>query len=359
MENKGVSLENFSYKPNAKESIARLRAFWQKDLVDHPPVRIRFPMEGVSDEQWQQSCEDEKTHFTYWENLIEQKRRIDDDDMLVAPVYHGPAFMGGVLGAPISFGMGTSWNEHIFSDYDQIDTLRDIVYNETNPWLNTMKRHVEYFSEQAHGRFPVGTNLFTGPADIMGALRGITELYMDIALNPEEVKKLAVICTEAFIQTTQYCFDLIPSLEGGYCDYYSLWTPGRSCMVDNDLSVGLSPEDYHNVLFPFDCQAMESMETAWMHTHSAQIRLVPEFLKIPALKAIQVVNDWPAGPTVQEMLPMFKLIQQNHCLLLRKFSPEDLQMIHEELDPAGLYVDTQCDSLEDAQRFLQTWGNSW
>jgi len=347
------------FKPGMQESLDRLRAFWGKDMLNYPPIRIRYPLDGVSDEEWQESCEKAESHFAYWENLNKQKKQLPDDDLLVAAVYHGPAFMGGVLGMPVIFGKGSSWNEHNFTDYSMLPDLRKHKIDSKNEWINFMREQVLYFTENAAGSFPVGTNLFTGPGDIMGAIRGISEIYLDMILSPEKVTELARICTDAYIKATQLCFDMIPSLEGGYCDYYSLWTPGRSCMIDNDLSVGVSPEVYMDILFPFDCEAADSMDTPWMHTHSAQARLIPEFLQIPMLQGLQIVNDGEAGPSVEELIPMMKLVQKEHCLLLRKFSFDELDLILQEISPEGLYIDTQCDSFVEAEEYLGKWRNRW
>lgn len=355
---KNYNASAFSFKPNMKESLMRLQAFWNKEMADRPPIRIRYDIPGVNDEAWQQSCEKPDTHFAYWERMNSIKRELPDDDMLTAAVYHGPAFMGGVLGRPVIFGKGTSWNEHNF-DYDMLPALKEIKFDESNKWIAFMKEQVDYFAEHADGKFTVGTNLFTGPGDIMGDVRGVSEMYLDLMLEPENVEEFAEICTKAYVETTQFFFDHIPSVEGGYCDYYSLWTPGRSCMLDDDLSVGVSPTTYHDMLFPYDVKCAESMDTAWMHTHSGQARLVPEFIKNPYLKAVQIVYDWPAGPNYKDLLSTMQLIQKNHCLLLRKFGPEELDYLLPQLRPDRLYVDTQVNTFEEAEQYLDKWDKMW
>ena len=130
-------------------------------------------------------------------------------------------------------------------------------------------------------------------------------------------------------------------------------------MIDNDLSVGVSAETYMDIFYPFDCEAAESLEVPWMHTHSAQARLIPQFLQISGLRGVQIVSDGKAGPPVKDLVPMMKRIQNNHCLLLRKFSPEELDIILKDLSPEGLYIDTQCDSFEESERYLSEWHHRW
>jgi len=149
--------------------------------------------------------------------------------------------------------------------------------------------------------------------------------------------------------------DRIPAFRGGYVNNYNIWTPGRSTYFANDFSNLISPEQYHEHFFPSDCKVSRSFDTPWLHVHSGGARLVPEFRKIPGLRGIQIVNDRPAGPTAKELLPIFKMIQEKHLLLLRKYNREELEEILPELSIEGLYVDTQADSEDDAHKILDWW----
>ncbi|MDP7447471.1 MAG: hypothetical protein QF689_02685, partial [Candidatus Latescibacteria bacterium] len=191
--------------------------------------------------------------------------------------------------------------------------------------------------------------------DIMTALRGPTQICIDLYEAPVHVAELARICTDAWITVQQFQMDLIEPLAGGYCDNYGIWTPGRSTYFANDISVVVSPEMYRQQLFEFDCEIAASLETPWLHVHSGGTYLIPEFLRIPKLVGLQVVNDHPAGPTLQQILPLLRQVQQHHCLLLRKYPMEELEQILPTLSPEGLYIDTQADSLEEAEGILSEW----
>jgi hypothetical protein len=265
--------------------------------------------------------------------------------------------MGGVMGCPVYFDHGTSWSEHCLKDWADLDPLQNVRFDEGNQWVKRLKEMIELFKAEGAGKCAVGVAMLTGPGDIMTALRGPTEICMDFYESPANIRELAEICTQAWIAVQQFQMDLIDPLDGGYCDNYSIWTPGRSTYFADDISVLLSPKVYRDHLFEFDCRIDESLETPWMHVHSGGAYLVPEFLKIPGLVAIQIVNDHPAGPTLKEIVPILKRIQKNHCLLLRKYPMDELEDILSELLPQGLYIDTQADSLEKAQQILDKWQN--
>lgn len=343
------------YKPNIEEVLKRYQAFWQKSVYDRPPIRIRYPIPGQSDEDWPTACQSPETYYPYWDHVYQQRMALLDDDVCSAAPDMGPGFMGGVMGCPVHFDHGTSWSEHCLKDWGDLDTFRHVVFDESNPWLSRLKQMCDAFAEQGAGKCAPGIAMLTGPGDIMTALRGPTEICVDLYSDPDHIRELAEICTQAWITVEQLQFDWIAPLQGGYCDNYSIWTPGRSGYFANDISTLISPAVYRQHFFEFDCRIAASLETPWLHVHSGGVHIVPEFLKIPELVGIQIVNDQPAGPTLKEIAPALKQIQQTHCLLLRKYPIEELQAILSELSPEGLYIDTQCESFTQAQQILKAW----
>jgi hypothetical protein len=180
---------------------------------------------------------------------------------------------------------------------------------------------------------------------------------MDFYTAETDLRRLGEICSKAWIDVTRFQLELVEPLDGGYCDNYDIWTPGRTSYFANDITTLVSPQTYREHLFSFDCEVAETLDTPWMHVHSGGVQIVPEFLKIPGLVGIQIVSDYPAGPTLKEIRPLLKDIQKNHCLLLRKYPMEEIKEILPELSPQGLYIDTQCGSLEEAQVILEGWSN--
>ena len=343
------------YKPNIAVALKRLDAFWQGDLCDRPPIRVRFPIPGQSDLEWTDACQSPDTYFAYHENVFQHRVELCDDALPSATVDLGPGFMGGVMGCNVRFGHGTTWSEHCLKDWSQLERMGNHPIDDRNPWLRRLDSLIGYFREKSEGKCVVGLALPTGPADIMAALRGPTELCLDFYNSPDRLHRLAAICTQAWIEIIQHQLDRIPPLDGGYCDNYEIWTPGRTCYFANDFSTLVSSQIYRDHLFSFDCKVAATLSAPWMHVHSGGARLVPEFLKIPGLVGIQIVNDRPAGPTLKQILPILKTIQRNHCLLLRKYSMEELDEILPELSASKLYIDTQCASLDEAGEILRAW----
>ena len=347
------------YKPTIETTMQRLAAFWSKELVDRPPIRIRYPVPGMSDEQWPKAGVDPVELYEYWDNLCRLRADFADDEIPALQLDMGPGFMGGVMGSRVWYDHGTTWSEHSLSDLSALDELAAVSVAEGNSWIERLVNAAGFFGKKSAGKCAVAVAMLTGPGDVMTALRGPGELCTDLFENPAGMRRLAEICTAALEDTARIQFDSVPSYNGGYVDNYNIWTPGRSAYFADDFSILLSAEQYREFFYPYDCRTAEIFNTPWLHVHSGGARLVPEFRTIPGLRAIQIVNDRPAGPTVSELLPIFKLIQQQHCLLLRKYSREELEQVLPELSPYGLYVDTQADSEEQAWQILEWWNRRW
>ena len=343
------------YKPDIQNVIRRYKAFWEKSIYDRAPIRIRYPVPGQSDQEWTEACQSPETYFAYHENVFRHRLELMDDALPSATVDLGPGFMGGVMGCNVIFGNGTTWSEHCLKGWSDLDRFDQVAFDDTNPWVKRLKDLIAYFVEKSQGKCAVGLALPLGPGDIMTAVRGPNEFCLDFYTAPDALKKLGEIATRAWIEVTQLQLDIIPPLEGGYCDNYEIWTPGRTSYFANDISVLISADTYREHLLAFDCEVAATLKTPWMHVHSGGARLVPEFLTIPGLKGIQIVNDRPAGPTLKELVPILKEVQKHRCLLLRKYSMAELEEIIGELSPEGLHIDTQCGSLEEAKKILEAW----
>jgi hypothetical protein len=345
------------YKPNIEKTIERFNAFWARDLLDRPPIRIRYPIPGQSDAEWTAACQKPETYFAYHENIFRHRISLMDDAIPSATVDMGPGFMGGVMGCNIRFEHGTSWSEHCLQDWSDLNRFDRVFLADDNPWVDHLRKTIDYFQKRCENKCLVGLALPLGPGDIMNALRGPNNSCMDFYTAPEKVRRLGEICTQAWIHVTQLQLDMIPPYKGGYCDNYDIWTPGKTSYFANDITTLISPETYREHLFGFDCRVAETLETPWLHVHSGGVHIVSAFLEIAGLVGIQIVNDHPAGPTLKEILPVLKSIQKAHCLLLRKYPMAELEEILPELSPAGLYIDTQCDSLEEAKGILAGWNS--
>lgn len=60
-----------------------------------------------------------------------------------------------------------------------------------NPWLAKYLEFVEKLTAHSQGRYPVGQPILRGTSDMLGALRGQTNLVFDYIDHPDAIQQLA------------------------------------------------------------------------------------------------------------------------------------------------------------------------
>jgi hypothetical protein len=280
--------------------------------------------------------------------------RIDvaDDFVPTASLDLGAGFTGGLLGGEVTFLNQTSWSDHPLDTYDKLNTLR---WNFDTRWGKYFDQLMAHFCSRSEGRYAVGVRV-QGPTEYMAALRNPTDLCLDVTEDPDNFHKLARLCTETYIRFTNHQLNAIPALAGGYCDYYSMWMPGRSVYFTTDFSGVFSSTMYREELFPYDQEYALSVDSTWVHVHSGgETHQVENLLDLKHVLGIQIVNDAPAGPPLNDLTPLLHKIQKTHCLILRKYPLEELKPILRELSPVGLFLDIPCKTVREAKNLADHW----
>ena len=354
------------YKKDINTVIKRYEAFWDKDKLDRIPIRIRFPVGSLQahesyyepktklnkSELWEDIVLDPQKYFAYWDRQLKARASFMDDSIPTAPVDLGPALMCGIMGADIFFSNGSSWSRNPLQNWTDLDRYN---VNLNNKWLKKVIATAKYFIKKSDNKFAVGLPNLTGPGDIVTCLRGACQVCLDFYEFPEEIHRLLNKSVDSYNKVMDILLDIIPRYYGGTCEGYMMWTPGRGNWLACDLSTMISPEHYREYIYQYDQKIVDYFDNCWMHVHSGGAHMIGEFLRLNGLKGIQIVNDKPAGPTIKELLPILKKVQEKHPLILRKYSIAEIKEILPDLSPEGLFIDTQCNSLQEAENMLQEW----
>jgi hypothetical protein len=134
----------------------------------------------------------------------------------------------------------------------------------------------------------------------------------------------------------------VPLYGGGTATGWEYWVPGKGIALQEDFGQMVSPVQFREMILRYDRQLAQGLDCLWFHVHSGGIHMAPEIASSGAFHAVQITNDYPAGPSIDEMLPTLQTIQQQSCLILRKFTLDQLDRVIEHLSPQGLAIDIQC-----------------
>ena len=270
--------------------------------------------------------------------MIAEGDRIDDDLIRgVGPMQVAVPFTPGILGCRVRVLPENVMGEEEHRDWRD---LAGIELNRTNPWYRKYMELADALAAKAEGRFPVSHAAEIGPADMHAVLRGHAQSIVDLIEEPEKSRELLHRCGQIFQDIVKDVWDRLPRFHGGYFDaQYSLWAPGSTVRMQEDATAVYSPNLYRELVQPVDRMIARSFDCPFVHLHSTSMFLLDAFLEVEEIRCFEVNND-ASGPPLAEMLPHFRKIQHHdRPLLIRgSFTPAELELLREHLDPEGLFL---------------------
>ncbi len=348
-------------KPRWDQSLRRWQAFWAGGLADRPPIQIAVVSGEALDTGEAPSLDSTLARFDVLRNepileaaeqALTRRAAIPDDNPPAVQAGGGVYFTGAVFGAPVRATADVMTAEPILDDWDQLDALR---LDLDNDWVQRALGLACQLVARSGGRYAVTPGLIEGPSDICAALRGITRLAGDLYEFPDEVRRLAEMGAVAWEAYARAMHEVVPLYDGGTVTQWSVWTPGRGIALQEDFCTVISPRDFRRFFAPLDARLAATVDTAWIHVHAGAIHLVEPLVEIEALDAIQIVHDGAASPPFERMIPEMQRVQAaGKGLILRKFSPAELEEILPQLSLNGLAIDTYLPSVEAACHWLDT-----
>lgn len=233
---------------------------------------------------------------------------------------------------------GASWSESCLVELTGLERLR---LRPDNPWLRKLVDFTRTLVQHSDGHYFVTHTTMRGPVDMADAMLGTQRLCLALMDEPEKVRALLEICTEAFIETARAQWAVIPPTEGGHVSRYGIWAPGQVTRTQADAASMLSPQLYRDVILPYDLEVLRAFDYTIMHVHSGYLHVAEPFLDEEVPSALQVgFDDPPFGPPVKELLPALKRILRHKPLVFHGVvSREDLKVLSGELPPDGLLLD--------------------
>lgn len=275
-------------------------------------------------------AEDYIRMFEVWE-------KSNSDMIFTAAPFTGIPWMEAMLGCDV-YSTGTSFIAS--SDHRSIEDA-DVGEIRNEHWLDKYIEFTCMLEKLSQGRFPVGQPIMRGPTDILGTIVGQDHLVYSFYDYPEKVARLLNDTVDVILYVIGEQKKHVSQFHGGQSiGFYDLWCPGRCIWFQDDLNALLSPEIYRKFIYEAHNRISRAYEYSLVHMHPAAFFLIDDFIGMPYLDAIEINKD-VGGPSVTEMLPVFKKVQQAKKLVLwGDFSEEELLEINGALKPEGLCIIT-------------------
>ena len=206
----------------------------------------------------------------------------------------GPGNLSAFLGSKPDFSETDAWFR---PGMDDIDAAPPLVFDERNEWFQKQMDIIRYGVEHADGRFLTCFPLLTENGDTLASLRGTTEILTDMALDPEAVKRRVAEINVAFAEASRRIFDLIRDQHGGNSySTFDIWAPGRTAVIECDLSSMFSADMYEEMILPGLVEQCEDIDYVMYHLDGSQcLQHLDHILSIEKVRIVQWTPD-PGKP---------------------------------------------------------------
>jgi hypothetical protein len=333
---------------NDPAKVEGYRRFWAREPARRPLVGFSlkswFPLdEFAASARWPKDAllttdmVEPEEFLDDQERLLAEGERIDDDILRGASPSQAVFWCCGSLGASMRVLPGNVVAVDRSLDWDEALAAR---LDRTAPWYRKYIEFAEALARRSAGRFPVSHGTLVGPLDLAVSLRGHEQTVIDLMEEPAKAARLLANMTDFFVDITRDVWERLPLFEGGWYDaQYQLWAPGPIARMQEDAVAVLSPRLYRDFVRPVDERIAAGFECSFMHLHATSMFVLDQILEIPPLRCLEINND-VGGPPVAEMAPHFARVQRaGRSLLIRgSFSPDELRLLMDTLEPRGLYL---------------------
>jgi len=210
-------------------------------------------------------------------------------------------------------------------------------------WFEALKRLTELLVVRSGGRYAVAQTLMRGPCDLAEAVLGPELLSYSLFDHPDSLHRFLDEATDTFIEILQAQLARIAPVAGGYMSPFGIWAPGTVVRTQCDATAFLSADHYREWFLPYDVKICETVDYSFIHLHSVSLHTVDALLAVERPHAIQVTLETsPPGPSLEEMVPVFRKVLGVKPLLLEGYlSEEELRWLQDELPPDGLAINVR------------------
>jgi hypothetical protein len=275
-----------------------------------------------------------------YEKLYRLHRDCDDDFFYVGSAYWGIPWLEAILGCAVSVAAANCRAEPCLKKAEYADPFAAVL--DKNPWMNALEHFTEKLVQFADGRFPVCPSLLRGVGDAACAMLGGEAFVTEMMDEPEAMRRLLEYCTEIRLAVLACLHAIIPDWHGTHAagGYPSkMWCRRTVAYYQEDSAALLNPRMFREFLLPPMRKMRQAAEVNFIHLHSACLYPVDILLEDTTFDVLEInIDHAGVGASVSKMLPTLKRIQavRRPLVLWGEFSPDDLELIHRELSPAGL-----------------------
>ena len=333
----------------------RFDAFWNREVVDRPLIRITAPKAKRSyvNLAKPEKMEDRWTNIEY----VVKKAEIELEGTLflgdAVPFYMpnlGPDSFTAFLGAELTFkSEDTSWAEPFLEDLSNYEP----VLKDDNKWWRIMNDLIDAFCEVAEGRFMIGIPDIHYGGDSLVATVGAQRLIRYLFTQPDEVKRILRKLTEICLKVFERYYRKISRVQDGSITWIPAYSRGRFFALQDDFSGLVSPRMFEEFFVEEQEIISEYLDNSIFHLDGPMaLGNLDRLLQIESLDGIQWVPGAGAKPMSRWLDVCRRVLDAGKCLQI-SCEPEEVDFLLSNLKHEGLFISTRCMSEKEAWKVLK------
>ena len=355
-----MELEN---KPDFEQALARLDAWWRREIIDRPPVTVAVRPTA-------RPTMPEKTHASLRDRWLDVEFQVDRAEARARggtyiaedfPRYEpsaGPELCATVFGAELEFGQSTTWSIPRCTSCREIPDIRP---NLDNPYWNAVRAMTDASLERGKGKWITALPDLHTNGDLVAALRDPQQLCLDLADDVDSVRAACDYVTESGYALM---YDDIWRRISAAGQPTTSWTPmlhrGRAYITNCDFICMISSDMFRRAILPAIVAEMKFLDGNFFHLDGpGALRHLDDLLDLPELDGLQWIYGAGRGPGAKWIDVYRRAQQAGKCLQLVVDDLDDARAVAEHLAPEGVWF-CPCGSysLGEAEAFVE-WARRW
>lgn len=352
------------YKEDWDQAMLRYKAWWQQETIGRCAMAVYAPRKNpppVSNPPEPDTVEGIWTNLDYisacCEYALSQRYFGGEALPMWSGGYPGNKTQAVFMGCEITLNRHTGWVEPILDDRPLEDVF-DITYDENEPHFQFAMELLRRGVEQARGKCLVATGAFGGAGDTLAWLRGTEQLLMDLVDCPDVVRDAELYLMKMWCEIFDRFYEIVKDVNQGSTGWFNLWSPGKFYATQNDFAYMISPAMFREIFLPALEMQTEFLDHSLHHVDGVgNFSHVEALCDLPGLNALQILPG-ANKPSVLHYMDVLKDVQARGKSLHISILPEEVQTAMENLSAKGLFIDTSCETEDEARDLLkkaETW----
>lgn len=352
-----------------EETIERFQnCFWEKKSARRPPIgiyndRIYLPINFLRRPFLQPIVTPENvtpdivmTEYEYWFKDRDQEVSCDDQ-LAFSAAWRAIPWLEASCGCPVRYASGSLAPGHFV---ESVDELENVPIPSNNAWLECLREQTEQLENQAPPDCWISPSILRGPSDILVAMRGMSNFFMDLHDKPGAIIKAAGRVNQLLLKALDMHFSIVKPKLGGYGHIYGYWAPGKTIVIQEDAMGLASPAMYRDIFMEYNAEVVKHLgDYVLFHLHSTGYQHYRDALAIPGIAGLEITIE-TIGPTLLELLPVFRdILEGSRLILMVDHGFEQLPEVLRKLPREGLFLTISSGRIRSNEQFQQFISASW